>query len=388
MSETFTFYIQPWYRKSPYFEATKRAGCRSWGLYNHMLLPTLYDDPVTEYWALLNDVTMWDVSVERCVEVSGPDAFEFTNLLTCRDLTPCALGQCKYVLLTESRGGIVNDPVLLRLEEDRFWLALADSDALLFAKGVAARTGMDVDVVEADVSPMQVQGPKSKDVVRALFGDAIADLRYYWCAETEVNGIPLVVSRTGWTGEVGYELYLRDSSRGDELWRLVEEAGAPFGIRASAPSEARRIEAGIFNYGSDMRTEDTPFHVTGLERLVELEQDADFIGKDALRRIADEGVDRKLVGIEIEGDPMTDEGALNDFWPVHEPRSAPTGRRIGRVTAGAWSPRLERNIGYAWVPASHVEVGTPVELRVIGGDRIARVAALPFVDPNKEIPKS
>jgi aminomethyltransferase len=384
MAETFTFYVQPWYRKSPYFEATKRAGCRSWGLYNHMLLPTLYDDPVTEYWALLNDVTMWDVAVERCVEVSGPDAFELTNLLTCRDLTTCAVGQCKYVLLTDARGGIVNDPVLLRLGEGHFWLALADSDALLFVKGVAALAGMDVHVIEADVSPMQIQGPRSKEVVRALLGDAVADLRYYRCAEAEVNGIPLVVSRTGWTGEVGYELYLRDSSRGDELWRLVEEAGAPFGIRAIAPSEARRIEAGIFNYGSDMRTEDTPFHVTGLERLVELEQEADFIGKDALRRIAEQGVERKLVGIEIEGDPMTDEGALNDFWPVHEPGGAP----IGRVTAGAWSPRLERNIGYAWVPASHVDVGTSLDLRAHRGERTARVASLPFVDPAKEIPKS
>lgn len=170
MPETFTFYVQPWYRKSPYYEATKRAGCTSWGLYNHMLLPTLYDDPVTEYWALLHDVTMWDVAVERCVEISGPDAMTFTNLLTCRDLTTCEVGQCKYVLITEGRGGIVNDPVLLRVEEDRFWLALADSDALLYAKGVAALAGMDVEVIEADVSPMQIQGPRSKDVVRALLG--------------------------------------------------------------------------------------------------------------------------------------------------------------------------------------------------------------------------
>ena len=390
MSETFTFYIQPWYRKSPYFESTKRAGCRSWGLYNHMLLPTLYDDPVAEYWALLNEVTMWDVAVERCVEIFGPDALAFTNMLTCRDLTTCAVGQCKYVLLTEARGGIVNDPVLLRLEEDRFWLALADSDALLFAKGVAALAKMDVNVTEADVAPMQIQGPRSKDVIRELFGDEIADLRYYWCAPTEVNGIPLVVSRTGWTGEVGYEVYLRDSSRGDELWRMVEEAGAPFGIRAIAPSEARRIEAGIFNYGSDMRTEDTPFHISGLERLVELDQDGDFIGKDALRRIADEGVDRKLVGIEIGGAPMTEEGALNDLWPVHD-ASDPSGdaaEGIGRVTAGAWSPRLERNIGYAWVPATHLTVGTPLALQANGGVREATVAALPFVDPRKEIPKS
>jgi glycine cleavage system aminomethyltransferase T len=383
-SETFTFYVQPWYRKSPYFEATKRHGCVSWGLYNHMLLPTLYDDPVTEYWALLNDVTVWDVAVERCVEITGPDAFDLTNLITCRDLTTCDIWQCKYVLLTAADGGIVNDPVLLRLGENHFWLALADSDALLYVAGVAAGRGMDVSVREADVAPMQVQGPKAKGLLGDLFGDEIRDLRYYRCAEAEVDGIPVVVSRTGWTGEVGYEIYLRDCSRGDDLFERVLHAGEPYGARVIAPSEARRIEAGIFNYGSDMRVEDTPYHVTGLERLVELGQEADFTGKSELARIAEQGVDRKLVGIEIAGDPMTDEGALNDFWAV----LAPGGDRIGRVTGAAWSPRLERNVGYAWVPSSHMTLGTQLEVAAPAGMRPSRVAALPFVDPRKEIPKS
>jgi glycine cleavage system aminomethyltransferase T len=382
-SETFTFYIQPWYRKSPYFEATKRAGCTSWGLYNHMLLPTLYDDPVTEYWALLNDVTMWDVSVERCVEITGPDAYELTNLITCRDLTACDVGQCKYVLITAADGGIVNDPVLLRLGENHFWLALADSDALFYVAGVAAGLGMDVTIREADVAPMQVQGPRSKDVIGALFGDDVRDLRYYWCSEAEVDGIPVVVSRTGWTGEVGYEIYLRDSSRGDDLWERVRQAGEPFGIRAIAPSEARRIEAGIFNYGSDMRIEDTPFHISGLEKFVELGQEHDFMGRAALTRLADEGVDRKLVGVDIGGSPMTDEGALNDFWPVR----ASEGEPIGRVTAAAWSPRLEHNVGYAWVPASHMTDGTALQIEASQGAREATVVSLPFVDPKKDIPK-
>lgn len=382
-SETFTFYIQPWYRKSPYFEATRRHGCRSWGLYNHMLLPTLYEDPVAEYWALLRDVTLWDVSVERCVEISGPDAFELVNLVTCRDLTKVAVGQCRYVLLTAADGGIVNDPVLLRLAEDRFWLALADSDALLYVAGVAAGRGMDVTIREADVAPLQVQGPKSKEVIGSLFGTRVRDLRYYWCAEAEVDGIPVVVSRTGWTGEVGYEIYLRDSSRGDELFERVLAAGRPHGIRVIAPSEARRIEAGIFNYGSDMRVTDTPFHVSGLERLVELDQPADFMGKAALRQISETGVDRKLVGIEIGGRPMTDEGALNDFWPVHS-----GGRAVGRVTAGAWSPRLERNVGYAWVPIGLAAPGTLLEVVSSSGPVPATVAPLPFVDPRKEIPKA
>ena len=383
-NETFTFYIQPWYRKSPYFEATRRHGCKSWGLYNHMLLPTLYDDPVTEYWALLNDVTVWDVAVERCVEISGPDAFELTNMLTCRDLTSCEVWQCKYVLLTAPNGGIVNDPVLLRLDEDRFWLALADSDALLFAAGVAGALKMDVEVREADVAPMQVQGPRSKEVIGELFGAGVRDLRYYWCTETEVDGIPVVVSRTGCTGEGGYVIYLRDTSRGDELFERVMEAGRAHGIRVIAPSEARRIEAGIFNYGSDMRVEDTPFHVTGLEKYVELGQDADFIGKDALTDIADgELLDRKLVGIDIGGEPMTDEGALNDFWPLFKGEA-----RLGRITAGAWSPRLERNIGYAWVAIRWAEVGSELEAQTPRGRVRVTVASLPFVDPNKDIPKS
>jgi aminomethyltransferase len=383
-SETFTFYVQPWYRKSPYFEATKRHGCKSWGLYNHMLLPTLYDDPVTEYEALRSDVTVWDVAVERCVEITGPDAFELTNLLTCRDLTTCEVWQCKYVLLTSQWGGIVNDPVLLRLGEDHFWLALADSDALLYAAGVAAGRGMDVQIREADVAPMQVQGPKSKDVIGSLFGDRVRDLRYYWCTEAEVDGIPVVVSRTGWTGEVGYEIYLRDGSRGDELFEKVMEAGAPHGIRVIAPSEARRIEAGIFNYGSDMRIEDTPYHVTGLEKFVELDQEQEFIGKAELRRIAEgDLLDRKLVGIEIGGDLMTDEGALNDFWTLVKGDTP-----LGRITAGAWSPRLEKNIGYAWVPIRWIEPGSTFEADSPRGRLPVTVAELPFVDPRKDIPKS
>ena len=383
-SETFTFYIQPWYRKSPYFEATKRHGCRSWGLYNHMLLPTLYDDPIAEYQALVDGVTVWDVSVERCVEIVGPDAFELTNLLTCRDLTKVEVLQARYMLMTTAWGGIVNDPVLLRLAEDRFWLALADSDALLYAAGVAAGRGMDVRIFEADVAPMQIQGPRAKDLIRDLLGQRVADLRYYFCAEADVDGIPLVVSRTGWTGEVGYELYLCDTSRGDDLFERVMEAGRPFGARVIAPSEARRIEAGIFNYGSDMTVADTPLHITGLERLVELDQEQEFIGRAALERLHVTGVDRKLVGIEIGGAPMTDEGALNDFWPVH----GKGGAAIGRVTAGAWSPRLEKNVGYAWVPASQQAEGIELEVAAPAGMRPAAVAPLPFFDPAKRVPVS
>jgi glycine cleavage system aminomethyltransferase T len=378
-STSSTLYFGPWYRRSPFFEKTLAAGCSAYDIYNHMYLPGYYADPVEEYWALLNGVTLWDVGVERIVEITGPDASEFTNRLTCRDLTKCAVGQGKYVLITAEDGGIVNDPVLLRVEENRWWLALADSDAGLWARGAAVYSGLDVTVREPDVHPVQVQGPKSKDVIRQLFGDAVADLRYYWTAETSVDGIPVVVSRTGWTGEVGYEIYLRDGSRGGDLWDRIMEAGRPHDIRPIAPCEARRIEAGIFNYGSDMTIENNPFQVSGLERLVEA-QDADYIGKTALERIRTEGVSRKLVGLEVAGEALP--------FEIAEKRPAlHRGEQVGSVTDLIWSPRLERNIGYVWVPIELAEPGNDLEILGPDGSRaFGRTESLPFIDPKKQVP--
>ena len=371
-----TLYFGPWYRRSPFFEKTLEAGCSAYDIYNHMYLPGYYADPVEEYWALLNDVTVWDVAVERIVEITGPDASAFTNMLTCRDLTKCAVGQGKYVLITAEDGGIVNDPVLLRVEADRWWLALADSDAGLWARGVATHAGMDVKVREPDVYPMQIQGPRSKDVMRTLFGPAIDDIKYYWTLTTELDGIPVVISRTGWTGEVGYEIYLRDPSRGGDLRDRVMEAGKPHRIRPIAPCEARRIEAGIFNYGSDITVNDTPFHVMGLERLVET-QDADYIGKAALEEIRVNGVDRKLVGIEADGDAYPFE-LSRKCEALHD------GKPVGTVTDLIWSPRLKKNIGYVWLSIDLAAPGTPLEIVAPdGGQWPARSASIPFIDPKK-----
>ncbi len=376
---SFTFYTATWYRRSPYWQRTVEAGCTSWDLYNHMLIPTLYDDDEAEYWHLLNHVTLWDVGVERQVEITGPDAARFTQLLTCRDLSRCAVKQCKYAPIIAPSGGIVNDPILLRLGENHFWLSLADSDALLYALGVQAFAGLDVTLREPDVSPLQVQGPKSKDLIRDLFGEEVSGLRYYWCWEGELDDIPVVVSRTGWTAEVGYEIYLRDGARGADLWDRVMAAGLPYEIRPIAPSDQRRLEAGIFNYGNDMTIEDTPYHVTGMERLVEPE--SEFIGKEALARIAREGVDRKLVGVEFGGEPFR--MWLDDFWPVRH-----DGEVVGRLTSASHSFRLERNLGYAWVPIGLAAPGNELELASPDGPLPAVTAALPFLDPSKEVPKA
>jgi aminomethyltransferase len=366
-------------RRTPYFAATQRYGAKGYTVYNHMLFPICYDDLEAEYRALLEGVTVWDVAVERNVEITGPDAFAFTNLLTPRDLGRCAVGQGKYVVITDEQGGIINDPVLLRLGENHFWLALADSDVLLWAKGVATGAGMKVEIREPDVSPMQIQGPKSKPVIAALFGERVRDLNYYWFQETSLDGIPVVVTRTGWSGEVGYEIYLRDGTQGDRLWERVMEAGKPHGIRPTGPSDIRRVEAGILNWGADITLEETPFHV-GLERLVDLRKAGDYIGKAALHRVAKEGVTRKLVGVEIAGGRI---GFNPTTWPVLK-----DGAPVGRITSAIHSPRLRKNIGYAMVPIGLSALGTTLTVEIPGeSPRAATVVPKPFVDPEKEIPK-
>ena len=367
-------------RRSPFFDATQRHGAKGYTVYNHMLFPTCFADFEEEYWHLLNHVTLWDVSVERQVEITGPDAFAFTNMLTPRDLSKCAVGQGKYVVITAEDGGIINDPVLLRLGENHFWLALADSDVLLWARGVALKSGLRVNITEPDVSPLQIQGPKAKEVVRALFGDAATKLRYYWFLETKLDGIPVVVTRTGWTGEVGYEVYLRDGSRGDELWERIMAAGKPHNIRPTGPSDIRRVEAGILNWGADMTLANNVYEV-GLEYLVDETKSVDYIGRDALKRIKVEGVKQKLVGIEIEG-VRIEMNAIR--WAI-----AANGTRTGRVTSALYSPRLKRNIGYAMMPIAYSNLGIPLTVTIPGvGTRKAKVVPRPFVDPKKDIPKS
>ena len=376
-------------RKSPYFYAHQKHGPKLYSTYNHMYHARHYGDPVEEYWQLLNGVTLWDVAVERQVEISGPDAFAFTNMLVPRDLDKCAVGQCKYVFVTSPEGGILNDPVLLRLEENRFWLSLADSDILLWAWGVAHNSGLDVKIHEPDVAPVQVQGPKSKDVMIDLFGEGITEIPYYYVRPYELDGMSVLVSRTGYTAELGYEIYLHEASRhGAKLWDTVLEAGEPHDLTVIGPCHIKRIEAGILALGPgcDMWFDTNPYEVEmGYEWMVDLEQEADFIGKEALRRIKAEGVKRKLVGVEIGGASLGsyNDGAMIDVFPVYA-----SGDRVGTVTSACHSPRLEKNIGFAMLPIEHTELGTELEVETPPSGRVeAVVVRKPFIDPEKEVPK-
>lgn len=367
-------------RRSPFFEAEQRYSPLGYTVYNHMLFPIRYDDFEAEYWHLLNHVTLWDVAVERCLEISGPDGFRFAQLMTPRDLSTCAVGQAKYVLLCTADGGILNDPVMTRMDENRFWFALASSDALFYARGLADRLGLRVQIREADAHPLQIQGPKSKEVVSDLFGPAILDLKYYFFSEAQVDGIPVVVTRTGWTSEVGYEVYLLDPARGTDLWERIMKAGKPHNIRPTGPSDIRRIEGGIFNWGADMTYENNPFEM-GLERLVDFEMRGECLALEALGRIREKGVERRIVGIEIDGAPFPE---LNfTKWPASK-----GGKRIGKVTSAIHSPRLKKNIGYCWVPSAMGAPGRTVDIASEWGARTGTVVPMPFVDPGKKIPVS
>lgn len=364
-------------RKSPYFDATVRWGARGFSVYNHMYIPRDFGDPVQNFWNLVNDAILCDVAVERQVEITGPDAARFTQMLTPRDLSSMSVGQCKYVLITNVYGGILNDPILLRLGENHFWLSLADSDILLWAQGVAVHSGMDVTIHEPDVAPLQLQGPKSGAVMRALFGDAMMDLRYFRLREAELHGIPLIVSRTGWSSELGYELYLRDGSRGDELWERIMEAGLPLGLKPGHTSTIRRIEGGMLSYHADADITTNPYEL-GLDRLVNLDMETDFIGKFALQRIRDNGVARKQVGLRIDGPPL--KAPNTTFWDIRQ-----NDDRVGKVTSAVHSPRLGQNIALAMVSVENADLGTGLEVITPSGTRGATVVERPFHDPGKQL---
>ena len=364
-------------RKSPYFDATVRWGAKKFSVYNHMYIPRDFGDPEQNFWNLVNDAILCDVAVERQVEITGPDASKFMQMLTPRDLSNMSVGQCKYILITNEEGGILNDPILLRLGENHFWISLADSDILLWAQGVSVHSGLKVTIREPDVSPLQLQGPKSGEVMKALFGKSIIDLKYYWFRQTELDGIPLIVSRTGWSCELGYELFLQDGSLGDKLWEKIMAAGSPIGLKPGHTSSIRRIEGGMLSYQADADINTNPYEL-GMERFININMEADFIGKEALIRIRENGVIRKQVGLRIECDPLKEPNTT--FWEIRK-----NGKTIGKVTSAVYSPRLEQNIALAIVSIEYTEIGNLVEVSMQSGTAQASIVETPFFDPKKKI---
>ena len=369
---TYQIGIGPNLRKSAYFDATVRDGVKSFSVYNHMLIPGHFGDPDAEYDRLLNGVVMWDVAAQRQVQLQGPDAARLAQYLTPRHLGNTKVGQGRYVPLCDHDGWVINDPVLLKLSEDCFWLSVADSDVHLWAAAIARERGWDVLVSEPDVSPLAIQGPLAVNVVATLFGEWVHELRYFGFVETDLDGIPLVLARSGWSKQGGFELYLRDSSRGDALWEMVKEAGAAFDIGPGAPNDTERLESGLISYGADMRWQTyrtNPFEI-GLGALVDLDAGNDFVGRSALEKMRAAGLTRTRVGLLIEGRPTP---------PGHPVPLSLHGKEVGYVSEFAFSRRIGATIGVAviGVPAS----STANELSVIVDQHqyAARLAEIPFV---------
>jgi aminomethyltransferase len=361
-------------RKSAYFDATIRAGVRCFSVYNHMFIPAHFGQPDAEYQRLIDGVVMWDVAAQRQVEISGPDAAKLVRYLTPRNLAGTKVGQGRYVPICDHDGRVLNDPVLLKLSDDRFWLSVADSDIHLWAAAIGRERGWDARVFEPDVSPLAVQGPKAVDVITSLFGDWVRDLRYFGFRETELDGIPLVLARSGWSKQGGYELYLTDSRHGAALWDRVEKAGAPFGIIPGAPNDIERVESGLVSYGSDMRLQVIPAnpYEMGLGGLIDLAGGHDFVGRAALAALAATPPARQRCGFWVEGNPAS---------PGHQVAVTQGDTVVGYLSELVYSPRLQRSIGIGLIRADLVQA-TDLTATLPGGAVGVIPTDLPFKIPS------
>lgn len=367
--------FQPRIRKGAFFDASWRHGCRAFSVYNRTYISSTFSSPLEEYRKVTEDVAIWPVMGERQVEVSGPDAADFVQFLTTRDIGRCGVGHCKYALITSPEGGVLCDPIILRLEEDRFWLSTSDCDLELWARGVAVHSPMRVEIRDAGVSVIQVQGPKSPRLMSNLFGERILDLKYYRLAAADFQGHTLMISRTGWSGEFGYEVYLGNHGLGDALFDALMQAGSDCNVAPGAVSQARRIESGILSWGVDMTPGENPYEV-GLGRLVELDGTPEFVGRAALSRLKGQPPARRLVGMRIEGTPLDPN---EDLWPLTR-----DGEPAGRLTSLAHSPRLEANIALGLVAAEHAAAGTELVAGTWDGPRKAWVSELPFLPKRQQ----
>lgn len=352
-------------RPSPFEKRARENGASLFTLYNKMVMPLTIRSSEEDYQHLLEHVQLWDVACERQVEIIGPDALRLTELITPRDISTLAIGQGKYAPLCDENGGIINDPIILRIAEDRFWLSIADSDVNLWVKGTAYGRGFDVRVFEPDVSPLAIQGPKADDLMAEVVGEHTRDIRFFWFIDEMVAGTPVKIARSGWSGQGGFEVYLQDSTKGDDLWDIFWEAGQKFNVRAGTPNLIERIETGLKSYGSDMTIESNPFE-SGLERYMDLDKEAEYMSREALQKIAKSGPEKRLVNLMIEGAPL---GSMRSVWSVIDD----AGDSIGDVTSQAFSPRFNSGIAMAIIKASHAAIGSKVRVDADSETRMATV---------------
>ena len=347
-------------RASPFEPRVLEHGATIFTLYNKMTLPQAFESFEADYLHLKEHVQIWDVACERQVEAAGPDALALMELVTPRDLSGIQVGQGVYAPLVDEFGGIVNDPIILRVAQDRYWASIADSDVLLWMKGIAYGRGMDVSVFEPDVSPLGIQGPMSDDLMADVVGEHVREIRFFWFIEETIADTPVLLARSGWSGQRGFEIYLRDSSKALDLWDAIWEKGEKYNLRAGCPSVIERLESGLMSYGSDMTLDTNPLQC-GFERFMKLGKTAEYMSREALDRIAEEGIKSKLINLVIAGEAHE---------PPRETRAVmdAQGNEVGYTTSQAFSPIYKATLAFAFVDVEHADVGTVLQVTVADGD--------------------
>ncbi len=344
-------------RTTPFTTRVEAAGVQAYSTYNHMLIPTIFRSPQEDYAHLKSAVQVWDVSVERQVEIQGPDALKLVQLTTPRDVSRMKDDQCFYIPMVDENGGMLNDPVLLKLEQDRYWVSLADSDMLYYYKGLATGFGFDVQVFEPDVSPLAVQGPKADALIERVFGSEVVATKFFRHTRVDVAGKPMVIARSGWSLQGGFEIYLEGTQYGEILWDMLFEAGADLDVRAGCPNTIERIEGGLLSYGNDMTAEHTPFEA-GLGKYCNLDTATSCLGHAAL--VEKQEPTRQIRPVEISGSAVP---ALRAPWPVVDV----TGQPAGFVSSAAWSPDFNTNVAIAMLDRAHWNAGTKLEVHTPTG---------------------
>ncbi len=351
-------------RRTPFSDGVEAAGVKAYTVYNRMLLPTVFESLEADYHHLKNHVQVWDVAVERQVELRGPDAARLMQMLTPRDLRGMLPGRCFYVPIVDETGGMLNDPVAVKVTEDRWWISIADSDLLLWVKGIANGYRLDVLVDEPDISPLAVQGPKSDDLMARVFGESVRDVKFFRFGQFEFEGRELVVARSGYSKQGGFEIYVEGTDLGMPLWNALFEAGEDLNVRAGCPNAIERVEGGLLSYGNDMTDDNTP-HECGLGRFCDTQTAIGCIGRDALLRVAKEGPVQQVRAIAIDGDKVP---GCDRAWPLYG-----NGQRVGQVTSAAWSPDFGTNVSIGMVRMTHWDSGTKLEVETPEGMRGATV---------------
>lgn len=345
-------------RRTPFSKGVEAAGVGGYTVYNHMLLPAFFESPEADYHHLKKHVQVWDVACERQVEIRGPDAGKLMQWLTPRDLRSMMPGQCFYLPVVDETGGMLNDPVAVKLSEERFWISIADSDLLLWVKAMANAHRMEVLVDEPDVSPLAVQGPKADDLMARVFGNDIRTLRFFRYGWYTFEGHDILIARSGYSKQGGFELYVEGWDLGMPIWNALFAAGEDLHVRAGCPNAAERIEGGLLSYGNDMTRENTP-HECGLGRFCNTETAIGCIGRDALLRVAKDGPVRQIRAIEIKDRvPVCD-----DAWPIMD-----KGKKVGQLTSAAWSPDHDCTVAIGMVRMTSWDPGTVVTIETPEGD--------------------